>query len=401
MYWIRAWMTVGQTWCFYWERSPTRLSPQFSRNCWTLFSRYEDFWYTLRFDCVWAWKFFMTGKGPQIPQIKNDQTWSKYNPATDEALLGKQPDWQADQHHEPKFLEPGNVTGSVCWMNGTTARSLRHEAGSRSRPDLTLPPALTPSWAEGCRVLCSFPNLLCKQKAEPAQWGTTAVWKGSKSMQSSWDRALWVKAILRQFKYCVIVGRFFHARVTPWLSKTTFDMVFGKDCFWPLLKFWMAPLVSLTMLEHFDLVCIAVSKAKTGQWAISAAGNLLRTLSWPSHLHRWNHLDVLVSNLSIRWWIVSKQVAQPPLLRQGLICKGTTPRRTWYTKISRINLGPWGQHLWILGFSVYLSGMLVVGQDNFSIFRAWMGFATSKLQSLCRSNHTWACLCLHWHIPPP
>ena len=122
-------------------------------------------------------------------------------------------------------------------------------------------------------------------------------------------------------------------------------MVFGKDCFWPLLKFWMAPLVSLTMLEHFDLVCIAVSKAKTGQWAISAAGNLLRTLSWPSHLHRWNHLDVLVS---IRWWIVSKQVAQPPLLRQGLICKGTTPRRTWYTK--NIQNQFWdhgGKHLWI------------------------------------------------------
>ena len=62
------------------------------------------------------------------------------NPATDEALLGKQPDWQADQHSRTKFLEPGNVTGSVCWMNGITARSLCHEAGSRSRPDLTYLP---------------------------------------------------------------------------------------------------------------------------------------------------------------------------------------------------------------------------------------------------------------------
>ena len=164
MYWIRAWMTVGQNLMLL---LGTLSHKGYPHNLAKLLDIVFALWGFLIYFAVWivcaSWPAFRN-------QISRAGKCHRF------CLLDE---W----HHCP-------FSASRSWKQIET------------RPHL--PPALTPSWAEGCRVLCSFPNLLCKQKAEPTQWGPTAVWKGSKPMLFSWDRALWVKAMLRQFKYCVI-----------------------------------------------------------------------------------------------------------------------------------------------------------------------------------------------------
>ena len=133
MYWIRAWMTVGQNLMLL---LGTLSHKGYPHNLAKLL------------DIVFAlWGFLIYFCGLELCV-------------------------QADQHSGTKFLEPGNVTGSVLldeWHHCPFSAS-RSWKQIETRPHL--PPALTPSWAEGCRVLCSFPNLLCKQKAEPTTMGT-------------------------------------------------------------------------------------------------------------------------------------------------------------------------------------------------------------------------------------
>ena len=224
MYWIRAWMTVGQNLMLL---LGTLSHKGYPHNLAKLLDIVFALWGFLIYLAVWIVCELGNFHDRKRPTNPTDQKWSNMIKIQSSHRWGTS--WQATRLASwPAFtnqISRARKCHRFCLLDEwhhcpfSVSRSWKQ---IETRPHV--PPALAPSWAERCEVLCSFPNLLCKQKAEPAQWGTTAVWKGSKSMQSSWDRALWVKAILRQFKYCVIVGRFFHARVTPWLSKTTFEM---------------------------------------------------------------------------------------------------------------------------------------------------------------------------------
>ena len=158
-------------------------------------------------------------------------------------------------------------------------------------------PSIWRTWEEGGRKVEGLSPEM-KNLFRETCWDGVVILKTWQAHEEKWDLCDWQSMWTWQTKH-------------KWTSVSVWAAVMKQTC---LRHSWHSKRggpVKTSFLIH---------KNQEWKWTTPV---LTQTLSWPSYLHRWNHLDVVVSNLSIRWWIVSKQVAQPPLLRQGLICPGT------------------------------------------------------------------------------